>query len=291
MRQYEISFKSVNSHLWPGKPTVMLVMEPDKIDENTGVMLFNHGWGGNRFQYEELMAFAIEKYNVIGLSVEFRQSGYDFDPMSGNGACLPYDASFYQVFDVLLGLKEFLLLKSGIDRRRICHFGGSQGGHIALLSAIFAPDTFSFVYATSPAVMINPEIANWAGRSFAPHEFSIRNVLEHAAEIKCPLFLEHGGSDDLLPHYEHTLLLENKLKELKKKFSVKYYMNGDHGLLPETTRLESFKKRAPRAFKIMKPTSFDDLTGGTVVKINCGGKTLVIDWAQTSAYDKFIQWL
>jgi hypothetical protein len=60
MKQYEIIFKSVNHHLWTGKPTTMLLVEPDKTDKNTGVMLFNHGWGGNRFQHKESMLFAVE---------------------------------------------------------------------------------------------------------------------------------------------------------------------------------------------------------------------------------------
>lgn len=291
MKQYEIVFKSVNYRFWLGKPTAMLVIEPDKIDKNTGVMLFNHGWGGNRFQHKELIEFAVKKFNIIGLAVEYRQSGYDFDPVAGIGACLPYDASFYQVFDVLIGLKEYLLLKPGINRRRIYNFGGSQGGHIALLGSIFAPNTFGFVYAGSPVVRITSEIEKWAGRCFAPYELNIRDVIEHAAEIKCPLFLEHGDSDDVVPHYDHTQLLEKELKRLKKEFHVKYYKNGDHGLAPATSRLESFRKRASAAFEIIKPTPFDDLTEGSIVKINCGQKTLRIDWAQSSAYDKFIQWL
>jgi hypothetical protein len=41
-------------------------------------MLFTHGWGGNRFQHEDKMQGAVDAFDLVCVSVEFRQSGYAF---------------------------------------------------------------------------------------------------------------------------------------------------------------------------------------------------------------------
>ncbi|MDD3928019.1 MAG: hypothetical protein PHT33_15355 [bacterium] len=118
MKRYEISFASVNSESYP-KTITVLTVEPDCLNSDTGVMLFTHGWGGNRFQHLDKMEYTADKFNLVCISAEYRQSGYDFDAISGLGSYRPYDASFYQVFDVLNSLRELLLLKPGINRKRI----------------------------------------------------------------------------------------------------------------------------------------------------------------------------
>ncbi|MCK4981788.1 MAG: acetylxylan esterase, partial [Victivallaceae bacterium] len=160
MKKYEIVFQSVNSETY-SKPLTALVLEPDLVNNETGAMLFTHGWGGNRFQHLDKMEYALDKYNLICVSVEYRQSGFDFDPVKGQGSYRPYDGSFYQVFDVLNGFRTVLELNNNINRKRLYHYGGSQGGHISLLSSIFAPDTFVFTYASSPIVHLTSECQKW----------------------------------------------------------------------------------------------------------------------------------
>ena len=289
MRTYEVGFKSVNFHAWAGKPTTMLVVEPDAVDAGTGAILCTHGWGGNRFQHREVMEHAAAKFNLVALAVEYRQSGFDFDPVTGTGACWPYDASFYQVLDVLNGLRETLALRPGLDRRRVYHFGGSQGGHIALLSALFAPDTFAAVYAGSPVTRITPDIATWAGREFSGRELSDRDVVEHAADFQCPVFLEHGTADAIVPHHEHTEPLERELKRLGKVHDVKYHEGGGHGLEPVTTRAESFKERAAELFRLVRPRAANDFSEGSCVRLKCLDKTLVIDWSQAASSAQLVR--
>ena len=45
MRQYEITYFSYNSEYYAKRLTA-LVIEPDTLGPETGVMLFSHGWGG-----------------------------------------------------------------------------------------------------------------------------------------------------------------------------------------------------------------------------------------------------
>src|SRR5690606_6693768 len=79
------------------KPITALIMQPDQICTDTSLMLFTHGWGANRFQHEDKMRWATDRFNVISVSVEYRHSGYECDPLHGNGACVPYDSSLWQV--------------------------------------------------------------------------------------------------------------------------------------------------------------------------------------------------
>ncbi|MCK5843898.1 MAG: hypothetical protein KAG97_04265, partial [Victivallales bacterium] len=107
MKKREITFDSLNSESY-SKPVAVFVLIPDQTDSETGAMLFTHGWGGNRFQHQDKMEYTVENSNVIALSVEYRMSGFDFNPLTGHGSYRPYDASFLQVFDVLNGLRVVL---------------------------------------------------------------------------------------------------------------------------------------------------------------------------------------
>ena len=288
MKKYEISFPSTNSATYPKMITV-LIIAPDKINSETGAMLFTHGWGGSRFQHQDKMEYTVELFNLACISVEYRQSGYDFDPVKGLGAYLPYDASFYQVADVLNGLREVLTLHPAIDRSRLFHYGGSQGGHIALLSSIFAPDTFAFVYSSCALVKLTEDIQSWAGRTFADFELSVRNVTEHAAMIQCPLFMEHGTADVAVPHC-HAEELEKRLRELGKTLKIKYYEGGDHGLEPTISKLEAFKAMAPEPMQQLKNSRPDNFMSGNKIKIDCGSKILVIDWSLESQSPELLKW-
>lgn len=289
MRKYEFTFHSVNSENY-SKPITVLVIEPDNLTPNTGIMHFTHGWGGNRFQHLDKMEYSVEKYNLICISTEYRQSGYDFDAITGVGADRPYDASFYQVFDVLNAFREVAKLYPKINRQRFFHYGGSQGGHIALLSSIFAPDTFAFVYSSSALVELTPEIVKWTGRDFMKHELSIRDVIQHAENIKCPLILEHGTADETVP-CKHAEKLETRLNELGKRFKIKYYEGGRHDMQPAISKLDSYKTRADEYLIHSKNKSVDDFAKGSIVIIDCATLILEINWSQKSDSVDLFKWL
>jgi len=142
MRRYEITFNSVNAEGSP-KPISALVIEPDRHTASTGVMLCTHGWGCNRYYDVDKIEWSCERFDLVCVSVEYRDCGFEFNPATGAGYCRPYDTSFYQVFDVLNGLRTVLDIHPKINRRRLFHFARSQGGHIALISSMFAPHTFA----------------------------------------------------------------------------------------------------------------------------------------------------
>lgn len=289
MKSYEIVFESVNCEAY-AKPIRALVMEPDSPGAATGAMLFTHGWGGNRFQYQDTMAFTCDEFDLVCVSVEYRGSGYEADPVKGNGWVLPYDAGFYQVFDVLNGLRAVLDIHSGLNRKRLFHYGGSQGGHICLLSAIFAPQTFAFIYAASPITRL--DLPRWAGlgRELMPHEYSVRNVIEHADRIRCPVFLEHGTADEIVPHAEHTVPLVERLESLGKRVEVEYHEGGGHSLSPVTTRLNTFKQRAPELMRTLTREGEDDFAAQRLIEIPCADRVLRIDWSKPTHSHALFSW-
>jgi predicted esterase len=265
-------------------------MQPDKINRNTGAMLFTHGWGGNRFQHADKMEWTVDRFNVVCLSAEYRMSGYDFNPTTGAGAYIPYDASFLQTFDVLNALRVVMEKYPSLNRKRIFHYGGSQGGHICLLSSIFAPHTFAFIYASCPLVQMTAKKIAWAGREFAPYELSIRNVLEHSKRIKCPVFLEYGTADETVSCEEHSKLLIKKLERRKHAIEVAVYEGGGHSLQPTITKLEAYQKMAPKPIKTLLLDRSDDFAAGSIVKIPCGDKTLKINWSRRPADINLAVW-
>ena len=296
MKKYQVVFEtaSVVSSSDNFKPTpkeiTALVIEPDNMNKGTGAMLFSHGWSCNRFMDQDVMEYAADAYNVVCVSAEFRQSGYDFNPRTGAGFSAPYDLSFYQTFDSAGALRHILSTKNNLNRKRIYAYGLSQGGHIALLLSIFAPDTFVFVNAVASLTRPTEWYQMLAGREFSEDELSIRNVIEHADLIKCPVYLEHGTADDLLPHTEHTVILERRLKALGKEHAVVYHESGGHGLMPAIPRLQAFKNIVGDKITKMTLKGDDDFLKGSIVKIPCVKKTLVIDWGKPQYSPELFRW-
>ncbi len=289
MRRYEVTFESVNTEHYV-KPITALVVEPPQIGPRSGAMLFTHGWGGNRFAYEAMMHFVAQECDLVGISVEFRQSGYDFDPITGIGWDVPYDASFYQVFDVLNGLRTVLTLRPAINRHRLFHYGGSQGGHIALLSAILAPQTFAFVYAACAVTHIDERRMRSTAREFAPHELIVRDVIALANHIRCPVYMEHGTADEIVPHETHAVPLERRLRGAGTLAGVRYHEGGGHSLAPVTTRLDTFKAVAPHFLTRLTNEATDDFLAGRTVEIPCGSKKLVIEWSRPTGDVGLFRW-
>jgi pimeloyl-ACP methyl ester carboxylesterase len=288
MRQYEIGFATFNAKDC-SKALTALVIEPDNFGPNTGALLCSHGWGNNRFWDAEKMKWAADRHDLLCVSVEFRQSGFDASPL-GYGWDCPYDFGYFQLFDVLNGLREVLSLRPGINRKRLFHYGGSQGGHLALMSAIVAPRTFAAVYASCPGVCLEPTFEEWAGREFMPHERSMRNAIEHADRIECPVFLDHGTADAEVSHLRHTQPMEARLRELGKPVTAVYYEGGDHQLRPVSSRLAAFQAMAPRFLQDRVRPGPTDWDAGLKVELPCAGRMLAVDWSQPATSSTLFQW-
>ena len=60
---------------------------------------------------------------------------------------------------------------------------------------------------------------------------SAPTILDEADRLKVPILLQHGTEDPLVP-YEDSVLLEQKLKGLKRRVQLVTYRGADHNNLP-----------------------------------------------------------
>ena len=289
MRAFDFSFMSTNTINYAKRITAYVV-EPSRIVADTGLLHCAHGWGGNRFQYTELMQDFADRYNLLCLATEFRQSGYDFDSVTGRGADMPYDASHYQVIDCLNAIRETLHLFPGLDRQRMMAFGGSQGGHITMLMALFAPHTFACAISGSGIARMDGTYSQWAGHTFSADELACRNVIRMASQMRCPVALMHGTADAIVPDH-HTRELEAALRAAGKvDVRAKYYAGAGHGLEPVTDRKTATIEIADDLLKEARRTAIDDFTAGTKIIIPCVSQKLVFDWSKDVAAPDLMRW-
>lgn len=289
MKQFDLVFAAGNGACRSPKKITLTVCRPDVMNEHTGIMMFCHGWGCNRFQHLDKMHYTCDRHNLICFTTEYRMSGYDFDPVSGAGWNVPYDLSFAQTFDCLNALRRILELFPAADRGRLFAYGGSQGGHIVLLSAVFAPATFAFVYVSSPLTHVpdaGEPCAGLAGRDFSPRELACRNVLEHTRNILCPVYLESGTCDEAVPHDRHSLLLEKRLREQGHAVTAKYYEGGNHQLEPVIRKIDAYKAMIPDVLDTAENPRTDDFAAGSVVDVSCADHLLRIDWREEIPSEK-----
>ncbi len=289
MRTFDFSFASANTVSYTKRITAFVV-EPNQITADTALLHCAHGWGGNRFQYTELMKDFAERYNLVCLATEFRQSGYDFDSITGIGSDVPYDASHYQVLDCLNAIREILGLYPVLNRQRMMLFGGSQGAHITMLMTIFAPNTFACAIAGSGIARMDAKCTEWARRDFSADELACRDVIRMASQVRCPVALMHGTSDDIVPD-SHTRELEAALRSAGTiEIRVKYYEGAGHSLGPVTDRKTATIEIADELLREARRTAIDDFTAGTKIIIPCVSKDLVLDWSKEVAAADLMCW-
>ena len=56
-------------------------------------------------------------------------------------------------------------------------------------------------------------------------------VLDQVGRLTCPILLQHGTEDSVVP-YQDSVLLEKKLRELGRPVELISYPGADHGTLP-----------------------------------------------------------
>lgn len=255
------------------------LVEPENVGPETGFMLVIHGYGNSRRQYAKAMERWAERYNVVCVSPEYRDSGLDADPEKGRGAREPYDFSHLQLVDCL---NAFLLARRRhphADVRRAYVWGGSQGGHIASLIAGMAPKTFALCINSCGISHLEPR--HWEGTEhpFTPPERDIRDALRWVDRIKCPVVLMHGVADPTVGE-AHTRDLAAALAAAGKDFSVRFIPDGDHFLRPVTTRERVTEEMADDLLKSCRRDGPDDFEAKSRYEFPCSdGVTFHLDFS------------
>ncbi len=138
---------AIRGHKAPGHPEprqveVYICCPQGGINENTGIMLVSHNWGGTWQTCAPWCGVIADKFNLITLDVNYWQSGWK----RGDA---PYDFGVIQSMDCLLALREVRqhLTKRGIpfNRRRTYASGASGGGNVSQMLNKLAPRSFGCV--------------------------------------------------------------------------------------------------------------------------------------------------
>lgn len=152
---------------WPFKPgpreITVHIRYPagtiQSVGRETGLMLSLHNWAGVGFNGSADGAVLARTFNVIGIGVDYLQSG----PDAAIKAPEPYDFGWLQALDALRALHYVFegLKDRGIkfDSSRIFTTGGSGGGNVSLMANKLAPRTFTAVVDMCGMKKLSDDIA------------------------------------------------------------------------------------------------------------------------------------
>lgn len=165
---------------------------PDRgLNENTGLMLVSHNWGGTWEMCWEWCNILANKFNLICIDTDYYQSGWKAgDPTYDHGEIQAMDClrAFYEV-------RKYLLENNlPFNRRRNYAAGASGGGNISQMVNKFAPHTFGCIIDLCGMPGLTDDIAFGVGRLNAGYskDPQAENYLaKHMQEIRDFGNLEH----------------------------------------------------------------------------------------------------
>lgn len=175
---------------------------PARVTPETGLLLMIHGMGSDWDEHDALAGQWADRYNMICLQVRDRHAG-------PRGLEIPVDLGKYQTIDCLRAV-AWALGRWPCDHRRIVVWGGSAGGHMALMSMILAPELFAagivccpFTHPTMPGEITEEWQDGWMRRCIPDgpvpeEEIDIRSPLRLVHRLTRPLLVMHGDADDVV---------------------------------------------------------------------------------------------
>ena len=250
---------------------------PDELNEETGLMVVLHGWGGNYHQYDSSCIDWANRFNVITLQVNYRDSN-DGSPI--------YDFGKYQAIDVLRAMK-YVLSHYRTNDRRIIGWGGSGGGHVILQVGKMAPNTFSCIIEcagiTRPTNSSDVEdglystdrgweaMALGKGVSYTTPEYQLRNHQYHADLYNARVLMFHGD-DDKVVSVQHAYDMADALVEAGKEVQLRIVEGGGHAFAgaidsSETSRLAVTNKYCSDVIETSQTNGLTDFDRKSVISI------------------------
>lgn len=209
------------------------IVAPVHLTPETGLLLMIHGLGSDWDEHDAVARDWAQRYDMICLQVRDRHAG-------PRGLECPMDLGKYQAVDCLRAV-AWTLGRWPCDRRRIVVWGGSGGGHMALMSMVLAPALFSagivccpYTHPTLPGELGGEWQDGWIRRCIPEgpvpeEEIFIRSPLRLAHRLTRPLLLMHGDADTVVS-VEHSRRLAARLGELGAPLRYREVAGGNHDL-------------------------------------------------------------
>ncbi|MEO2049217.1 MAG: DUF2920 family protein [Pirellulales bacterium] len=242
------------------------------VNQETGLMLSLHNWGGTEATGTADPKFLANHYNVIAICVDYLQSG-DRDHS------VPYDCGYLQALDSLRALyfvyDRLHKLDKLFDDGRIYATGGSGGGNVSLMANKLAPRTFACLIDCSGRCKLTDDIAfGLPGGSRLSARYSQDSTSHHylttdAQEIRfvghpehlltmkslgntCKVIISHGSTDHVCPVELAREMVANMQKlevDVEAHFILdsdiddKIFTNTGHGVGNRTLIVDHFARK------------------------------------------------
>jgi len=270
----------------------------ESVDENTGLMLSLHNWGGVDCGGSASPTALATRLNVIAVCVNYLQSGRQASVEDDR----PYDYGLLQSVDALNalaylrdGLKK---AKQPYDDRRIYCTGGSGGGNVTQMANKLAPHTFACIVDMCGMKRLTDDIAfnqpggsglnaGWSQDVEHPNYLSgdaqaIRFLgnLTHLKEMQqqsgaaCKIVVVHGVDDKTCPYPDAVEMVDNMRAAKfnvepffisKRELDRKAFLSTGHGLGNRTEIVfkvagHYLEPNGPQSIRRDGPTDFDRKT-------------------------------
>ncbi len=129
---------------------------------------------------------------------------------------------------------KWLKEKSFIDGNRLAITGGSFGGYMTCMALTYGADVFTHGVANASVTDWHFYDTHYTERYMDtpkenPEGYKATSVMTYADKLKGLLRIVHGTSDDNV-HMQNSLVLVNKLEDLKKHFEFMLYPGERHGI-------------------------------------------------------------
>ncbi len=213
-------------------------------ETNVPLVVALHTWSCNRNNQQALIEFCLERGWAL-LLPEFRGSNTIDNPRAVQ-AC-GSELAKQDIIDAV----DYVCSNYNIDTEHIFLFGGSGGGHMALMMAAYQPKLWTAVSAWCPIT----DLTKWheyygAGNKYASHiegccggipgsseavdqEYQQRSPISYLDELlQAKLYIHHGRGDKSVP-YSHTLELALKLESLGHEQLFWEIFDGGHEMRGE----------------------------------------------------------
>jgi dipeptidyl-peptidase-4 len=129
---------------------------------------------------------------------------------------------------------RWLKEKPFVDDNRICITGGSFGGYMTCMALTYGADVFTHGVANASVTDWQFYDTHYTERYMDtpkenPEGYKMTSVMTYADKLKGLLRIVHGTSDDNV-HMQNSLVLIEKLQNLKKHFEFMIYPGERHGI-------------------------------------------------------------
>ena len=211
-----------------GEPSLHAVLvRPREFDASLRYPVILHVYGGPT---SVMVRRDPRRYR---LAQWFADRGYIVVSIDGRGTphrgrdwhrAVKYDLITLPLADQVRGLQALGKRYRELDLDRVGIYGWSFGGYFSAMAVMQRPDVFDAGFAGAPVVDWRDYDTHYTERYLGlpqdrPEAYRVSNVLTYAAELRNPLLVLHGTSDDNV-YFAHSLKLTEALFKAGRRFEI-----------------------------------------------------------------------